>query len=73
MKVTNITARLYHVGNVSIAPGETKEIPEEFENAVDATVLVPVKAELIVPAFMKKDDVKPKATVVSEPDPELDA
>ena len=45
MKVTNVSTRLHHVGNVSIAPGETKEIPAEFEKAIDETELQPVKEE----------------------------
>jgi hypothetical protein len=42
MQVTNVSARLHSVGGVRIAPGETKEIPAEFETAIDTAELVPV-------------------------------
>lgn len=44
MKVKNVSARLHHVGNVSIAPGEEKEIPKEFEGAINKADLVAVEA-----------------------------
>ena len=44
MKVKNVSARLHHVGNVSIAPGEEKDIPKGFENAINKADLVEVKA-----------------------------
>ena len=40
MKVKNVSARLHHVGNVSIAPGEEKEIPKGFETAINKEELV---------------------------------
>jgi hypothetical protein len=40
MKVRNVSARLHHVGNVSIAPGEENNIPKGFENAFNAVELV---------------------------------
>ena len=43
MKVRNVSARLHHVGNVSIAPGEEKDIPKEFENSINKNDLVEVK------------------------------
>lgn len=43
MKVKNVSARLHHVGNVSIAPGEEKEIPKGFETAINKHELVEVK------------------------------
>lgn len=43
MKVKNVSARLHHVGNVSIAPGEVKEIPKGFETAINKDELVEVK------------------------------
>ena len=43
MKVKNVSARLHHVGNVSIAPGEEKEIPKGFENAINKADLVEEK------------------------------
>lgn len=48
MKVKNVSARLHHVGNVSIAPGEEKDIPKGFETAINKAELVeekPVEAE----------------------------
>jgi len=44
MEVTNVSARLHSVGGVLIIPGETKEIPAEFESAIDVSELVPVEA-----------------------------
>ena len=48
MKVKNVSARLHHVGNVSIAPGETKDVSDEYANAINRNDLVedkPVEAE----------------------------
>jgi hypothetical protein len=50
MKVKNVSARLHHVGNVSIAPGEEKEIPKAFENSINKNDLVEVKAVAPAPA-----------------------
>lgn len=49
MKVKNVSARLHHVGNVSIAPGEEKEIPKGFENAINKDELVEVKVAAPAP------------------------
>ncbi len=43
MKVKNVSARLHHVGNVSIAPGEEKDIPKDYETAINKDELVEVK------------------------------
>ena len=43
MKVLNVSARLHHVGDVSIAPGEEKDIPDSFGAAVNSAELVVVK------------------------------
>lgn len=50
MKVKNVSARLHHVGNVSIAPGEEKDIPKGFENAINKDELVEVKTATPAPA-----------------------
>lgn len=50
MKVKNVSARLHHVGNVSIAPGEEKEIPKGFETAINKDELVEVKSAAPAPA-----------------------
>ena len=50
MKVKNVSARLHHVGNVSIAPGEEKDIPKGFETAINKDELVEVKAAAPAPA-----------------------
>lgn len=42
MIVKNESARLHHVGDVSIAPGEQKEIDDVFSKSLPAE-LVPVK------------------------------
>ena len=44
MKVKNISARPHWVGDVLIAPGEEKEIPKGFDNAINKADLVEVKA-----------------------------
>ena len=45
MQVKNISARGHHVGDVFIAPGDTKEIPKAFENAINTDELVAVVEE----------------------------
>ena len=50
MKVKNVSARLHHVGNVSIAPGEEKDIPKAFETAINKDELVEVKSVAPAPA-----------------------
>lgn len=50
MKVKNVSARLHHVGNVSIAPGEEKDIPKGYETAINKDELVEVKAAAPAPA-----------------------
>lgn len=48
MKVKNISARPHWVGDVLIAPGEVKDIPEAYANAINRNDLVedkPVEAE----------------------------
>jgi hypothetical protein len=62
MKVKNVSARLHHVGNVSIAPGEEKEIPKAFENSINKNDLVEVKAVAPAPAA-KPTAPKPGAPV----------
>ena len=39
MNVKNVSARGHHVGGVFIAPGETKEIPEEYVGSIDSNDL----------------------------------
>ena len=62
MKVKNVSARLHHVGNVSIAPGEEKDIPKGFETAINKDELVEVKAAAPAPAA-KPAAPKPGAPV----------
>lgn len=68
MKVKNVSARLHHVGNVSIAPGEEKEIPKGFENAINKDELVEVKAAAPAPAA-KPAAPKPGAPAAPAPAP----
>jgi len=49
MKVKNVSARLHHVGNVSIAPGEEKDIPKGFESAINKDELVEVESAAPAP------------------------
>jgi hypothetical protein len=62
MKVKNVSSRLHHVGNVSIAPGEEKDIPKGFESAINKDELVEVKAAAPAPAA-KPAAPKPGAPV----------
>lgn len=62
MKVKNVSARLHHVGNVSIAPGEEKDIPKGFESAINKDELVEVKVAAPAPAA-KPAAPKPAAPV----------
>ena len=60
MKVKNVSARLHHVGNVSIAPGEEKEIPKAFEDSINKNDLVEVKAAAPAPAAPAAKPTAPK-------------
>jgi ribose 1,5-bisphosphokinase PhnN len=42
MKVKNVSARLHHVGDVSIAPGDIAEIDKSFAKAINTAELVEV-------------------------------
>lgn len=66
MKVKNVSARLHHVGNVSIAPGEEKDIPKGFETAINKDELVEVKAAAPAPAA-KPAAPKPGAPAAPAP------
>lgn len=50
MKVKNVSARLHHVDNVSIAPGEEKEIPDAYKGSINKDDLVEVKSVAPAPA-----------------------
>ena len=69
MKVKNVSSRLHHVGNVSIAPGEEKEIPKGFETAINKDELVEVKDELVEvkDELVEVKDATPVAPVVPKP------
>lgn len=43
MLVKNVSARLHHVGAVSIAPGEEKEIGDEYASAINPAELIAVE------------------------------
>ena len=43
MKLKNISARLHWIGEESIAPGETKEVPDAYDGAFNANDLVKVE------------------------------
>ena len=66
MKVKNVSARLHHVGNVSIAPDEEKDIPKGFETAINKDELVEVKAPAPAPAA-KPAAPKPGAPAAPAP------
>lgn len=44
MLVKNVSARLHHIGQVSIAPGEEKDIDDAFASAINPAELVAVEA-----------------------------
>ncbi len=54
MKVKNVSARLHHVGDVSIAPGEEKDIHGAFASAINKVDLVEVAPAAIAPVVAKK-------------------
>jgi len=54
MKVKNISARLHHIGDVSVAPGEEKEIPDVYKGSFNVVDLVEVVVDKV------KTNVKPK-------------
>jgi len=43
MLLKNISARLHWIDDVSIAPGETKEVPDVYDGAFNANDLVKVE------------------------------
>ena len=43
MLVKNVSARLHHIGEVSIAPGEEKDIDDTFASAINPADLVAVE------------------------------
>jgi len=47
MKVKNTSSRLHRVGNVSIAPGEVKIIPDEYKKSINTDELVEIDGEMI--------------------------
>lgn len=60
MKVKNVSARLHHVGNVSIAPGEEKDIPDAYKGSINKDDLVEVKSAAPAPAAPAAKPVAPK-------------
>ena len=71
MKVKNISARPHWVGDVLIAPGEVKDIPEAYANAINKADLVEVKAAATAPAA-KPAAQKPGAPAAPAPAPAAD-
>lgn len=55
MRVKNISARPHHVGDVTIIPGDEKDIPDSFANAINKNDLIEIKA----PTEHKDEEVKP--------------
>lgn len=45
MRVKNISARMHHIGNVSIAPGEEKDIQKGYEKSIREDELVVVRGD----------------------------
>jgi hypothetical protein len=69
MKVKNVSARLHHVGTVSIAPGEEKDIPKGYETAINKDELVEVKAAAPAPAPAAKPAAPKPGAPVPPPAP----
>lgn len=59
MKVKNVSARLHHVGDVSIAPGQEADIPKAFEASINKDELKEVKASPVAPVAPKVPPVPP--------------
>lgn len=60
MKLKNISARLHHIGDVSIAPGEVKEVSDVYAGAFNASELETVEApKASKPAPAPKAPAKP--------------
>ena len=57
MLVKNISARPHWVGNVLIAPTETKEIGDEWANSINAEELIAVAEEKEVKKSKKTKEV----------------
>ena len=68
MKVKNISARPHWVGDVLIAPGETKDVSDEYANAINKADLVEVNAAAPAPA-KKPAAPKPGAPAAPAPAP----
>jgi hypothetical protein len=46
MKVKNVSKRLHHVGEVFIAPGEERDIPDIFSGSINTSELIEVKESM---------------------------
>lgn len=61
MLVKNVSARLHHVGNVMIAPNETKEIPDSFAKAINKKELIAVASPAVEEVVEEAEKGKGKA------------
>lgn len=43
MRIKNVSARLHHIGNLSLAPGQEGECPEGFEKSFNTNDIQEVK------------------------------
>ena len=68
MKVTNNSARLYALGSVQLAPGETKEVDEAYRASVENDP--ELSAEAVEVAAKPKG--KPAPVVIAPPAPPAD-
>lgn len=59
MQVNNISARPHHVGDVLIAPGETKEINDSYKGAIN-------KNDLVAPNSKAAKEADASAETVTE-------
>ena len=57
MLVKNVSSRPHWVGNVLIAPTETKEIGDEWANSINAEELIAVAEEKEVKKYKKTKEV----------------
>lgn len=66
IKITNISAKIIGVGNVTVLPGETKAVPPEYENSnivgeYKAMGLITIEGKASAKASEEKQAVKAEA------------
>jgi hypothetical protein len=57
MRVKNISARPHHVGDVSIAPGDEKDIPDSFASAINKAELIEIVVKSLLESIGNGDEI----------------